>query len=97
MYNFNYLFPVVDFEYDETMEGVLLFEDVFYGTWAMNPMYHREQRFPLSSKVVVPGCYLEWWENMFHYDNPQARVTEFYMRKRYPTGTHGCMEGRGRL
>ena len=65
MYNFNYLFPVVDFEYDETMEGVLLFEDVFYGTWAMNPMYHREQRFPLSSKVVVPGCYLEWWENMF--------------------------------
>ena len=34
MFNFNYLFPVVDFEYDETMEGVLLFEDVFYGTWA---------------------------------------------------------------
>lgn len=92
MYNFNYLFPVVDFEYDETMEGVLLFEDVFYGIWAMNPMYHREQRFPLSSKVVVPGCYLEWWENMFHYDNPQARVTEFYMRKRYPTGTEMIKE-----
>lgn len=92
MYNFNYLFPVVDFEYDGTMEGVLLFEDVFYGTWAMNPMYHREQRFPLSSKVVVPGCYLEWWENMFHYDNPQARVTEFYMRKRYPTETEMIKE-----
>lgn len=92
MFNFNYLFPVVDFEYDETMEGVLLFEDVFYGTWAMNPMYHGEKRFPLSSKVVVPGCFLEWWENMFHYDNPQAGALEFYMRKVYPSETEMVKE-----
>lgn len=88
MYNFNYLFPVVDFQFGPQMEGVLEFEDVFYGTWAMNPMYHRGERFPMAKKVVVPARYLEWWENMFHFDNPQANVKAFYMRKIYP-GTVG--------
>ena len=86
MYNFNYLFPVIDFKYQSSMEGVLTFEGVFYGTWAMNPMYHSD-RFALSEKVAIPSGLLEWWENMFHYDNPQAWCTGFYVRKAYPSNT----------
>ncbi|GHV47500.1 hypothetical protein AGMMS49546_37190 [Spirochaetia bacterium] len=91
MYNFNYLFPVLDFKPDPQMEAILTFEYVFYGTCAMNPMYH-PGRFQLSEKVLIPGKYLEWWENMFHYDNPQAQARDFYIRKTYPSGTKAISE-----
>lgn len=82
MYNLNYLFPVIDFKHHSDMEAVVTFEDVIHGSWAMNPMYYKG-RFPLSEKVVIPSNVLEWWENFFHYDNPQPLAKEFYLRKSY--------------
>jgi hypothetical protein len=80
-YSTDMLFPVVDIDFTDDMEGVLLFENAIGGIIRVNPMYHPDEQIAIEEKTIIPASYLEWWENWVYCNEPNCRLQGFYLRK----------------